>query len=59
MLHKEGFSLIKNILIYLLIFNGILYFLSINEYVLYFFYIVSIGFFALVLYFFSRSDDAG
>jgi phosphatidylserine decarboxylase len=55
-LHKEGFSLIKNILIYLLIFNGILYFLSINEYILYFFYLVSIVFFALVLYFFRNPE---
>jgi phosphatidylserine decarboxylase len=55
-LHTEGSALIRNILLYLLIFNGILYFLSINEYVLFFFYFVSIVFFALVLYFFRNPE---
>ena len=55
-LHKEGSLLIRNILIYLLIFNGILYFLSINEIILYFIYIISIGFFAIVLYFFRNPE---
>ena len=55
-LHHEGFTLIRNILIYLLILNGVLYFLSVNDYVLDAVYVLSILFFAIVLYFFRNPE---
>ena len=55
-LHKEGKSLISEILMILLIINGILYFISIPELIFSLVNIVSIGFFALVLYFFRNPE---
>jgi len=55
-LHREGFSLIRNILVYLLIFNGALYFLSVNDYILDVVYILSSLFFLMVLYFFRNPE---
>lgn len=55
-LHKEGYVLIREILMALLIINGILYFISIPEIVFSLVNIVSIGFFALVLYFFRNPE---
>jgi phosphatidylserine decarboxylase len=55
-LHKEGKSLIRVIIMYLLILNGILYFLSLNEIIFSIVNILSIGFFAMVLYFFRNPE---
>jgi phosphatidylserine decarboxylase len=55
-LHHEGYSIIKSLLVYLIIINGILYFLSINENIYTCLNIVSIGLFIMVLYFFRNPE---
>jgi phosphatidylserine decarboxylase len=55
-IHREGYSVIKNILVYLIILNGIFYFLNINEAVYALLNILSIGLFAIVLYFFRNPE---
>jgi phosphatidylserine decarboxylase len=55
-LHREGKSVIRNILVYLIIINGILYFTSINESIYNCLIIFSIGLFLIVLYFFRNPE---
>ena len=54
MIHKEGKTIIINILINLLIINGIFYFIPINEYVFAAINFISVVFFGLILYFFRN-----
>jgi phosphatidylserine decarboxylase len=53
-LHREGKNFALNLLIWLLIINGILYFLDINSIVFGFINVISIGIMAIVLYFFRN-----
>ena len=55
-LHKEGYTIIKIALMYLLILNGILYFISLNGIIYTAINILSIGFFAIILYFFRNPE---
>ncbi len=56
LLHREGRQIIKNVLIYLIIINGVLYFLSLNEVIFTFINILSILLFITVLYFFRNPE---
>lgn len=53
-LHKEGFSTIANILVWLLILNGMLFFLQAHDLMFWLVVSASIIFFSLVLYFFRN-----
>jgi phosphatidylserine decarboxylase len=55
-LHREGYDLTLNLLIYLIILNGILYFLAINDTIYTCFNIFSVGLFLIVLYFFRNPE---
>jgi phosphatidylserine decarboxylase len=55
-LHPEGYTLTKNLLVYLIILNGILYFLEINDTIYICFNIFCIGLFLVVLYFFRNPE---
>ncbi|HOK97801.1 MAG TPA: phosphatidylserine decarboxylase family protein [Bacteroidales bacterium] len=53
-LHQEGKAFVRNLLIWLLIINGILYFLDINDYIFGIINFLSIVSFGIVLYFFRN-----
>ncbi len=55
-LHREGYSITKNLLVYLIIINGIFYFIAINESVYTCLNVLSIGVFLIVLYFFRNPE---
>jgi phosphatidylserine decarboxylase len=53
-LHQEGKTFVLNLLVWLLIFNGILYFLDLNEVIFGLINFLSIAAFGIVLYFFRN-----
>lgn len=55
-LHREGNTIIRNIIMWLFIVNGILYFLQVNDIIFRLINAASIIFFAIVLYFFRNPE---
>jgi phosphatidylserine decarboxylase len=55
-IHPEGMKIIKNLFMYLIILNGIIYFIAINEIIFALINIASVIIFAIVLYFFRNPE---
>jgi phosphatidylserine decarboxylase len=57
-LHHEGISIVRNLIMWLFILNGILYFLQVNDLIFRLINVASVIFFAIILYFFRNPERA-